>query len=135
MADPNGEPDNGESANGESANGESDNGTRILAVVAAIAAVAAFAVAIGLVLSTDDDTADAPAPTTTNTPALAPTVTVSRNPVFSAPNTSPMPTQPAHRVGDGCDIGNVTGRWDVVTGRGWVCVPVVPSTAPPLGER
>lgn len=120
---------------GEPNNGAPENSTRILAVVAAVAAVAAFAVAIGLVLSTDDDAADAPAPTTTNTPVLAPTVTVPRTPAFSAPNTSPLPTRPVHRVGEGCEVGGVTGRWDVVTGRGWVCVPVVPSTAPAEGDR
>ncbi|WP_156370502.1 hypothetical protein [Nocardia arizonensis] len=121
-------------------NGAPENSTRILAAVAAVAALIAVVVAVGSVLRTDDQADGAPASTVPAAPVSARTTTVPGRPTaiprptpvpaFSAPNTSPLPTRPAHRVGEDCMTDGVTGRWDVVTGTGWVCVPVVPSAAP-----
>ncbi len=124
-------------------NGRPENSTRVLAIAAAVAAVAAFAVAIGLMIGADGDQENAPASTTTTAPVAS--VTVPRTTVavppseagrFSAPNTSPLPTRPAHQVGEGCSDSGVPGRWDVVTGRGWVCVPTaaVPTPSAPTSS-
>ncbi|WP_109523452.1 MULTISPECIES: hypothetical protein [Nocardia] len=129
------EPGGGPASGG----GAPENGTRVLAITAGLAAVLAFVVAIGLLIRSNQDTEDVPTPSTTLT-SLAETVTVRSTespaptrPSISAPNTSPLPTQPAHRVGDDCSVDGGAGRWDVVTGRGWVCVPATTAPATPGG--
>ncbi|MET7767114.1 hypothetical protein [Nocardia sp. NPDC005366] len=112
--------------------GAPENNTRVLAIAAGIAAVLSLVVAIGLLIRTNQGQEDAPVPSTTRM-SLAETVTArtTARPAISATGISPLPTQPAHQVGDGCSVDGEMGRWDVVTGRGWVCVPATsaPTTA------
>lgn len=127
------EPGGGPASGG----GAPENGTRVLAITAGLAAVLAFVVAIGLLIRSNQDPEDVPTPSTTLT-SLAETVTVrtTASPTMTRPSAtgiSSLPTQPAHRVGDDCSVDGGAGRWDVVTGRGWVCVPATTAPATPGG--
>ncbi|MEV0294655.1 hypothetical protein [Nocardia sp. NPDC050710] len=104
--------------------GAPENSTRVLAIAAAIAAVLALVVAIGMLLRTDRDANDqTPSATPTPVSATAARTTSTQQPPWRRPISSPLPTQPAHQVGEDCSSGGITAHWDIVPGRGWVCVP------------